>query len=371
MPKLIEIFRPGRHQAMSGESLSFTEADLARSAAAYDPALHEAPICVGHPAHDAPAYGWVGKLAFAEGALVAEPRQVDPAFAELVAAGRYKKVSAAFYKPDSPSNPKPGVYYLRHVGFLGAQPPSVKGLKPAQFAGTAEDVIVFGDWNDQATVRLFRRIRDFLIEKFGQDEAERALPADTLDYLADDAAQPEESDMNDPAYAERQRQLAIREQALASRESKVTEKEKAVGAKEALFTEAELRRRAQANGTFLDQLAAEGRILPAWRPGLLAFMERLRGSEAIIFGEGEERDEIDPVEAFKEFLGVLPQQVSFAEVARAPIARAGGSARPLVTPPGFHVDPDELELRDRALAYAEEHKMDFLEAVRRLEAAGA
>ncbi|OYW21050.1 MAG: hypothetical protein B7Z43_11640, partial [Sphingomonas sp. 12-62-6] len=45
------------------------EADLAATAAAYDPAKFEAPIVVGHPALDAPAYGWVRGLAFAEGTL--------------------------------------------------------------------------------------------------------------------------------------------------------------------------------------------------------------------------------------------------------------------------------------------------------------
>ena len=58
------------------------------------------------------------------GDLLAEPDQLDPQFAELVGNGRFKKVSASFYLPDSPNNPKPGTLYLRHVGFLLAQPPS-------------------------------------------------------------------------------------------------------------------------------------------------------------------------------------------------------------------------------------------------------
>ena len=91
-------------------------------------------IVVGHPVTDGPAYGWVKALNFAAGGLEAEPDQVDPAFAEMVAAGRFKKISASFYPPESPKNPVPGVYYLRHVGFLGAQPPAVKGLRAPSFA---------------------------------------------------------------------------------------------------------------------------------------------------------------------------------------------------------------------------------------------
>jgi hypothetical protein len=141
----IQIFRPGRHTAMDGSTISFSAADIAAAAAAYDPALHEAPIVVGHPRTDAPAYGWVQGLATGEGGgLEATPSQIDPAFAELVRAGRFKHVSAAFYGPDAPSNPKPGVWYLRHVGFLGAQPPAVKGLRPVAF-GEAEGVVEFSD----------------------------------------------------------------------------------------------------------------------------------------------------------------------------------------------------------------------------------
>lgn len=131
----IEIFRPGRHVAMAGEELDFTAADLAAAVAAYDPDVHEAPIVVGHPAHDLPAYGWVKRLAFQDGHLVAELDRVDPEFRELVERGRYKKISASFYRPDAPANPTPGVWHLRHVGFLGAQAPAVKGLKPVSRLG--------------------------------------------------------------------------------------------------------------------------------------------------------------------------------------------------------------------------------------------
>ncbi len=138
--KPLQIFKPGRHTALSGAALEFSAADLAASAAAYDPALSEAPIVVGHPALDAPAYGWVKSLAFADGGLEAEPDQVDPAFAEMVAAGRFKKISASFHPPAAKNNPAPGVWYLRHVGFLGAAAPAVKGLRSPEFAADDEAV---------------------------------------------------------------------------------------------------------------------------------------------------------------------------------------------------------------------------------------
>jgi hypothetical protein len=49
---------------MSGQALAFSESDLQATVAAYDPAKHEAPLVVGHPTHDMPAYGWVQRFIF-------------------------------------------------------------------------------------------------------------------------------------------------------------------------------------------------------------------------------------------------------------------------------------------------------------------
>ena len=140
-----EIFRAGRHVSMAGEALTFSAEDLVRAASVYDPRLREAPVIIGHPASEAPAYGWIASLAHASGRLTAAPRNVDPAFAELVRARRFAKVSACFYRPNEPSNPSPGVWYLRHVGFLGAQPPAVKGLDPVRFASFPTACVTFSE----------------------------------------------------------------------------------------------------------------------------------------------------------------------------------------------------------------------------------
>src|SRR5690554_6456112 len=141
--KRINIFKPGKHTDSHGQTLDFSEDKLLAAASAYDPQLHEAPIVIGHPKDNHPAYGWVASLEFAEGALDAIPHQLNADFEEMVASGAFKKVSASFYLPDAPNNPKPGTLYLRHVGFLGAQPPAIKGLKAVEFSEAAEGVIEF------------------------------------------------------------------------------------------------------------------------------------------------------------------------------------------------------------------------------------
>ncbi len=52
----------------------------------------------------------------------------------LVRSGHYKKVSASFLLPGHPSNPSKTSLHLKHIGFLGATPPGVKGLEQFEFA---------------------------------------------------------------------------------------------------------------------------------------------------------------------------------------------------------------------------------------------
>lgn len=139
----LEIFKAGTHQPMSGEPVTVNEAQLRASALAYDPARSKAPIVIGHPALDAPAFGWVEALDASDGTLAAYVADVEPSFAEAVREGRYRNVSASFYPPAAASNPRPGVFYLKHVGFLGAAAPAVKGLKTVSFAGAEAEAVEF------------------------------------------------------------------------------------------------------------------------------------------------------------------------------------------------------------------------------------
>ena len=136
----IEIFRSGVHVDNEGNKRSFTQADVQAMAACYSPQRHEAPLTLGHSGDNKPAYGWVKKLqATPDGRLLMMADQIDPAFAESVKAGSFKKRSASFYPPTHSNNPKPGSWYLRHVAWLGAQPPAVKGLADASFSVPSTD----------------------------------------------------------------------------------------------------------------------------------------------------------------------------------------------------------------------------------------
>ena len=73
----IHIFKAGTHTDMHGTKLPFTQSDLAACVKAYDPSVHEAPLVIGHPKTEDPAWGWVKSLSLNGGDLLAEPDQLS------------------------------------------------------------------------------------------------------------------------------------------------------------------------------------------------------------------------------------------------------------------------------------------------------
>ncbi|MDO5622308.1 MAG: hypothetical protein Q4G24_12650 [Paracoccus sp. (in: a-proteobacteria)] len=141
----IEVFRPGTFTPMGGKPLTFSAAELRAAADAYDPAIAPAPIVVGHPSADTPAFGWAEKFDYDAGSerMGATVGDIAPEFAEAVQSGRYRKVSMAWHSPTAPNNPVPGVWYPKHIGFLGGAAPAVPGLKNVSFAADQEGVVEF------------------------------------------------------------------------------------------------------------------------------------------------------------------------------------------------------------------------------------
>ena len=369
--KPIHIFKPGKHVAMSGVSLNFSESDLAATVRAYDPALHEAPLVLDHPKHDAPAGGWVKSLASSADGLVAEPHQVAPEFSEQIASNRFKKISASFYHPDAPNNPVPGVYYLRHVGFLGAQPPAVKGLRPIELAEGEEGVVEFSDYGHEVGASLWRRLRDWLISDRGLEVADQVIPDWQIKSL-DEVARREDEPR--PSFSE-PTPTATTEPSTVE-ESTVTPEEIAAIQAENLrlknqvqqHQDQQLQSRKETthatNVAFAEELVAAGKLLPKHTAALIACLDFAEdGDTPLEFGEGDARQ---PVSAgLKAIFGDLPQQIDFAEQASG--ARRSGDAR--VADLEFaekNTDPDRLALHARATQLAADKNIPYESAVRQL-----
>lgn len=146
--KRLHLCRPGTYDSLSGAKVTLTADDLRGCAAAYDPAVYDAPLVVGHPTTDAPAHGWVTDLAADDdGLLTAGVHRVSPAVRDANRAGQYRRISASFFPPNHPRNPRPESWYLRHVGLLGAAEPAVHNLPPVELGAAivtdmgADDII--------------------------------------------------------------------------------------------------------------------------------------------------------------------------------------------------------------------------------------
>jgi hypothetical protein len=334
----IPIFQAGRHRDMNGAAVIITEVELKKTVSTYQPSLHEAPLVIGHPQHDAPAWGWVSGLIVENGVLLASVQQVDPKFSEIVKTGRYKKVSASFYTPDAANNPVPGTYYLRHVGFLGAQPPAIKGLGEASFHEKESGVITF---TNQAAAQSTQQpsaqnenndFSEISIKQENKMKKEQEQPVSTKEDLV-----------------KRQLELDKREAELTSREETIQSKEK-TGKKNQL-------------AQFVDQLIDEGRILPRDREGLLALMERLEDSGVIEFSEADSDGKpicSDAASYFKAFVAKLPVQVDFAESATT--TKEPDHLAHYTTPTGYQVDRDGLATHNKILSYAKSRNVDYLTA---------
>lgn len=353
---------------------------LAATAAAYDPQKHEAPIVVGHPKTDAPAHGWVSALSFDETSqsLNAEPTQIDPAFAEAVNAGRYKKISASFYLPNSHANPVPGEYYLRHVGFLGAEVPAVKGMRPVQFSEgeTEADVLTveFADegasprpWVMGGIASMLRGLRDFLIGEKDLETADRVLPDHSIrniedeerrlqaqqnEYLRSRDQQFNDDDDSEELSMSKETEFAEREAELAKREATIkTEQERmAKAASEAAQKEAR---------DFAEGLVAAGRILPRDRDSIAELITVLPADAAVNFAEGDS-DTVTKGKAgtyLKQFLSSLPKQVDYSEHSR--VSKQKESHLVVTAPHGYTVDTHQQQVHERVLAFSEKHNVTY------------
>lgn len=374
-----EVFYVGTHTAMNGRKLTFTQADLQASAAAYDPALFAAPLVIGHPTTDAPAMGWLGKLdVTAEGRMRSvDPTDVHPEFAALVNDKRFPRVSMSFFTPDAPDNPKPGVWYPRHLGYLGAAQPALTGLKVANFTGSEDGVVTFGGYDDMSVAKLWRSVKNFFLTKFPTDAAavEAAMPEWQLNDLTRNAVIEQQKDNAEEAKAYPNFSANGNPGSLNSNEVDMSALElkaaQDAAAAEKTRADAAVAKLAQAEATArsaefaasADALVKEGKLHPDERDNYVAFMAQPDDRQTVEFSAADGTAKSFNARTFlTDFIKRRSALVEMKEVAKGKAvvqATADFSA-----PDGVAVDSSQLELHARAKAYAAEHNCSFIDALR-------
>lgn len=321
LPNGIEIFRAGRHIDDSGTAHEFSEADVAGMAASYSPALREAPLCVGHPQDNLPAYGWVKSIQNEGGVLTMAVQNVEPQFAEMVASRRFPKRSASFYPPSSPNNPTPGKWYLRHVAFLGAQPPAIAGLKDIQFSeGDAEGVVSFSESTTPTTTSP-------------QDEI---MTKEEIEALQ--------------AQLKAEKEARAKAEAEAAKAKKDTEDAEA---KAASFAEQAKADRKAGFVSFAEAQVKAGRLLPKDKDMAVATLDALADSAPVSFSEGDTTTKVSPAQWLQNLISDAKPVVSFGEFAGGKTPGAGSAK-----------GKSDEEIDNAAQAYMREHQgVNYAEAL--------
>lgn len=367
----IEVFRSGTFTPMNGGPIAFGADALAGIASGYDPDNAPVPIVVGHPKTDAPAFGWAAGFEYDAEAdrLFADLDEIAPEFADAVKAGRYKKVSMSFFPPDASNNPTPGSWYPKHIGFLGGAAPAVAGLKNVAFAADPEMVTfeaAFGERGFEDTASLFRNVRDWMIEKFGLEEADKVLPAYRLEWL--DQAEIE-TPSHQPAFAAPAAPPAKEPDPMSKPDDKTADfaaREKEIADREAALAEREQKARSDENAAFAESLIEAGKLLPVQKDNLVAILDALPGETQVAFAEGDKAAATPIADALKAMLDAQPKIVEFGQI---DLGADPGEAAPVsFAADGRSVDGDQLALDAKAQAYiAQNPGTDYLDAVRAVQ----
>lgn len=123
----VEVFRVGDWTSANGYQHQWTTDDIDTMIDTYmnQTAEHPwvAPVVLGHPVDNSPAYGWVEKLYRVGDVMMARLVKLNKAFVQMLKDGSFKNRSIMI----------DGDNMLWHIGFLGAVPPAVDGLAPIEF----------------------------------------------------------------------------------------------------------------------------------------------------------------------------------------------------------------------------------------------
>lgn len=388
---ILQALRVGTFKDSKGNEHTFSEETLKKIASGYNPENHLAPLVIGHPEHDDPAVGWVKGASYNEKTKTLDIETIDenPSFMDAYENGSYKKWSISLY-PDMG---------IRHLGFLGAMPPAIKGLKQVSFAeGDAAHGepmnIDFMEWDEYYRLRdigsLFRRLRDWMIGEKDLETADRILPDYQVNRLeAPPEPKPETAEVRAALFQEQptnpkglsmmtpeeKAKLEAAEaaavnfsEAAKTAEAKATAAEAKAAAAEAKLAEfAEAKVNAEI-ASFCEAQVKAGKMRPADVELHTANMKKLHGVDVVLeFSEGEAKITKTQLELYQANIAGAAPVVNFGEAAgrdKAPAA-TGAVAKAFN---GVAVDPQRAAVFNEVSAIAERDGCTFEVALGKYQA---
>jgi hypothetical protein len=357
----VELFQAGEQTDSQRNTKVWTHADLDSMVTNHQPS----PLVIGHPKTDDPAWGWSSALKRDGDVLLGKFSDVQPEFSKMVENKQFPNRSIKI-------EPAENGYRLVHTGFLGGIPPAIKGLKQLNFNQNDKAMEFSGDWYVTSRLsRMFRNIKNYLVEDKGQEKADQILPEWELENLSESAVEQriEESTESDSGSFNKQESqdepdkgendVGQFTQADIDAAKEVGNKEGKAAATSEFNTELDALKNKDKLATAqakVNQLLTDQKLVPAVAGGLAEFMASLDDGDENHFefssGEGTSKKTIkqSPAAYFSALLdglsthGLLDSQKDDGDLDTQ-------SSQKFNAPDGSLIDEDGLKLDQKARVY--------------------
>lgn len=382
-------FQGGSQVDSNGNKKVWSEADLDQVVANTQKRIEKnvysgAPMVIGHPKANAPAYGWIGDIKRVGKSLSVKGSNLQDAFATGVKEGLWPNRSVSIGKDSNG-------YYLRHLGFLGAVPPAIEGMDSIYSASDDEHFDYSVDARTPGMLsRMMRRLREFLIDEYDVETADQVLPDYQINELSDIATQLREDNPDqltpnftqaptgdDPMLEFSQAQL---DEAVAKAKTEATAAAKETAdanfaqqqqeAATILKTETDKRLAVEFNADITGWID-DGKVLPAQAEGMADFMTQLDDSDDASFefsaGEGDKKQTLkkSPRQWFQDYMKSQGKQLHLKESAAGADDETPSSD---FETNGATVNAERLEIHNKANEYMSTHgDVDYIQAVKIVE----
>ena len=254
---LCHIFNTGKHKDSKGRIKEWTTDDLDKIVYQSKNVHKDSPICVGHPQSNTPAYGWLTNVQRIGNGLYCEFKDVQKEFVEAVKKGLFKNRSLSL----------DGDLNIRHLAFLGAQAPAIKGLEHFCFA-------------DDSNAQTFEMTEFSDIEN-------------------------ESKDKNTENERMKMEELEKMQAQLSEKDAQIEKLQRQIAADEAA-------KKRQEFEDFCEKAIEKGNILPKHKECIVNILTACDDMKTFNFADGGEKSAVDAV---KEFVGSL-KLMDFKEISK-------------------------------------------------------
>jgi hypothetical protein len=332
MAKWIEFMKAGTWQDRFGKVCTVTTDMLDKICGNYS-AQHPAHIVVGHPDKAVvPSFGVISAVKRVGDKLLFKPANVVTEFSALVKNGSFPGVSAGLNADCSK---------LQHIAFLSAERPAMTGLKPVlEFSAAPQtdtlsidisksfDTVEFSAASDWASWKfkgigdLLRNIKNYFIEKEGQEKADKLMdewrlndllsdPPDDLSPQFSHASQGGQMDF-EKLYAELKSavdgllakfakpgvtEFSAHVETLASENDRLSTENASLKTRVEQF---EIEKRGLEFSAFVETLVTDRKVKPDEKQSIVAALETMHAATTVEFSAASGKK--SPLDLFKEEL---------------------------------------------------------------------